>query len=343
MNQQGFRKLTRIGVFYDGNYFLHVSNYYNYVHDKRRRLSIEGLHAFIRRQVSEKENADERHCQVVDAHYFRGRLNAVEANQRPNQLYFERVFDDILMSAGVTTHYLPVKSKNGRREEKGIDVWLALEALDLAMHNKYDVIVLITSDGDYVPLVRKLNTLGVRVMALTWDFAYTDDNGRSVETRTSQDLLDEVTYPIAMYEIIDNRANRNDMIVNNLFVPERTVQPQRAAFSERRPATSSGQRFSHEEEQGHTERSVISALKNGFGFIEGNPDNIFFHYTELNGVDFNELREGDEVEFFIGTNPNGGHMAKNIRLIDEGSGHDEQYYEGEEDYSQEEDLSFDNR
>ena len=41
-------KMIKIGVFYDGNYFLHVSNYYNYDHPRQRRLSITGLHKFIK-------------------------------------------------------------------------------------------------------------------------------------------------------------------------------------------------------------------------------------------------------------------------------------------------------
>ncbi len=47
-------KLIRVGVFYDGNYFLHVSNYYNYEHIRKRRLSISGLHEFIRHQVGQE-------------------------------------------------------------------------------------------------------------------------------------------------------------------------------------------------------------------------------------------------------------------------------------------------
>ncbi len=44
----------RVGVFYDGNYLLHASNYYNYIHGRRNRLSINGLHSFIRNQFSTK-------------------------------------------------------------------------------------------------------------------------------------------------------------------------------------------------------------------------------------------------------------------------------------------------
>ena len=74
--------LTRIGVFYDGNYFLHVSNFYNYFHERKSRISISGLHHFIRNHVAQQEGTDERLCQIVDAHYFRGRLSANEASQQ---------------------------------------------------------------------------------------------------------------------------------------------------------------------------------------------------------------------------------------------------------------------
>jgi len=209
--------LTRIGVFYDGNYFLHVSNFYTYFHERKSRISISGLHHFIRNQVAQQEGTDVRLCQIVDAHYFRGRLSASEASQQGNLLFYDRMFDDILSSEGVTTHYLPVKtSQNGVRHEKGIDVLLALEAFELAFYKRLNVLVLIASDGDYVPLIRKLNTLGTRVMVLGWDFVYTNDFGKEMTTRTSQDLLEEVSYPVAMHEIIDNRLKKNEPKVLDL-------------------------------------------------------------------------------------------------------------------------------
>src|SRR5215469_5608790 len=210
-------KLTLIGIFYDGNFFFHVSNYYHYHHERRARISIGGLHAFIRQKVVECEKTtDSAFCRVVDAHYFRGRLRAADAEDR-DLLYKERVFDDVLVREGVTTHYLPLS----REGEKGIDVWLALEAYETAMHKRFDVSVLVVCDGDFLPLVRKLNTLGTRVMVLGWDFLYVDPNGVERETRTAQVLLDEVTYPIMMHRIIEDRARFKDPLVNGLFVPRK--------------------------------------------------------------------------------------------------------------------------
>lgn len=296
--------LTRVGVFYDGNYFLHVSNYYNYTHERKSRLSIAGLHHFIRNNVAQQEGTDERLCQIVDAHYFRGRLSAFDASNQGNSLYYDRVFDDILSSEGVTTHYLPVKTnQSGVRQEKGIDVWLALEAFELAFYKRFNVLVLIACDGDYVPLIRKLNTLGTRVMVLSWDFEYTNDYGKQMTTRTSQELLEEVTYPIAMHEIIDNRVKKNEPLINNLFVP----QNKERVFEKTK---------SKPEKIENENIGSILSLNNGFGFIKNPkyPKNLFFHYQSTVGVDFNDLKQGDSVVFDLDKNDKGEDVAINVKL-----------------------------
>lgn len=296
--------LTRIGVFYDGNYFLHVSNYYNYSHERKSRISVKGLHHFIRNHVAQQEGTDEQFCQIVDAHYFRGRLTAHEASRQGNALFYDRIFDDVLSSEGITTHYLPVKtSQAGVRQEKGIDVWLALEAFELAFYKRFNVLVLIASDGDYVPLIRKLNTLGTRVMVLSWDFEYTNDSGKEMITRTSQDLLEEVTYPVAMHEIIDNRVKKNEPLINNLFVPP--AKQQIFETPQEKVVTDSSLKKS----------TILKLTKSGCGFIKYPPNNLFFHYSNLVNVDFNDLKEGDNVQFSIDKNDKNEDVAKNVERV----------------------------
>jgi len=294
-------KLTRIGIFYDGNFFFHISNYYNYHHERRSRISVGGFHTFIRDEVARWEGTDTRYCQIVDAHYFRGRLRAADADNR-DILYKERVFDDVLMREGVTTHYLPLSPEG----EKGIDVWLALEAFELAIYKRFNVIALVVSDGDFLPLLRKLNTLGTRVMVLGWDFKYIDQNGNERETRTAQVLLDEATYPVMMHQVIDDRARRSDSLINGLFVPRREL------------AVVSGAPFPNVPTAGPEGKllGVIKKLKEGYGFIgpdQGGPD-IFFYYLDTIDVDFLDLRMGDKVEFMMGRNDR-GLCAKEVRAI----------------------------
>lgn len=284
----------RIGVFYDGNFLLHASNYYNYIHPEKKRLSLNGLHQFIRHRVSLESGCELIKCQISTAHYFRGRLNASDAAMRGNQLYNDRVFDDILMSEGINTHYLPLRNVQGRREERGVDVWLSLEAYELASKGDVDIIVLIVSDTDYTPLLRKIRALGIPIMLLSWEFEYvTDDNVRMV-TKTSHELLSLATYPIAMHDVIDKGLEHNDPVVRNLFVN-----------SDNNYVSSSRS----------TEISEILSLKNGFGFIKYPNNNLFFHSQDVEG-DFNDLEVGDTVEFTIEKNQQRQDVAKHVRKID---------------------------
>lgn len=289
-------KLTRIGVFYDGNYFLHVSNYYTYQHQRRARLSISGLHHFIRSEVAKYEGVDSRYCQLVDAHYFRGRLSANEAGIR-NKLLADRLFDDVLMREGIVTHYLPVTPTG----EKGIDVWLALEMLELAVYKRFSLAVLVAGDRDFVPLIRKLNTLGTRVMLLGWSFEYMDDKGEKQWTNTSQYLLNEATYPILMSDVIEDRTRKGDPLINNLFMEQResrVLTPEVLT-----PSLETSTSF----------HGKILTLKEGYGFIQcaDYPKNLFFYHSDVMNRDFNDLQLGNDVEFYAESNDK-GHVAKQI-------------------------------
>jgi len=336
-------KLVRIGIFYDGNYFLKVSNYYAYGHPRRRRISLAGLHDFIRQTVAEEEGSESRFCQIVDAHYFRGRLSAQEASQRGDTLYYDRVFDDILMSEGITTHYFPIKTyPDGSRQEKGIDVWLALEAYEQAIYKRFNVVVLIASDGDYVPLARKLNTLGTRVMVLGWDFEFTNEHNVRIVTRTSQDLLEEVTYPVQMHRLIDDRVQGNTLLVNNLFIqgePARSANRGAYTGAQQQGGYADGD-SDYDAEDDTTDTGApdpvnrayaaptadpdeevrrgtgeIVTLKSGFGFIGYPPNNLFFHATSLLNADFADLRVGDSVAFRITTGREGADIAADVELL----------------------------
>lgn len=325
-------KLTKVALFYDGNYFLHVSNYYAFNHPRNSRISLKGLHEFIRHRIASSENTEVHLTQIVDSHFFRGRISANEAQQRGNLLYYDRVFEDILMWEGVITHYLPLRHSGGRREEKGIDVWMALEAYELALLKQFDVVVLITSDGNYVPLVRKLNTLGARVMVLSWDFEFIDNEGKHVVTRTSQELLEEVTYPVQMHQLIESRYSANDEVVQNLFVRRDDTQPRPPRDAREMAELTEGRapRIDLEEDD-DAERveSYVLTLKNGYGFIKYPPNNLFFHSSDILNADFADLREGDPVDFVIGYNRDGEEIAKRVKLIFE----EEEEEEGEEDAS----------
>lgn len=218
-------KMTKIATFIDGNFFMIVSNYYKFHHDRKKYIQFGGLSEFIREEVSKQEQIDKRYCQIVEAHWFRGRFSTQQmeqstpdATQRLKQMTSERIRNDLFMYNGIVQHVYPLQydHKSGKTQEKGIDVWLALEAFELAVLKKFDVLALVAGDTDYVPLIRKLNGLGTRVMVLGWDFKYSYQGKQNI-TRTSQALLDECSYPIMMDGVINDRSNKSNPVINGLF------------------------------------------------------------------------------------------------------------------------------
>jgi len=292
------RNLTRIGVFYDGNYFTHVSNYYCYEHTKKARISIAGLHNFIKASIAKAEGKSEKLCEVVAAHYFRGRQSAQDA-QAKNALFKDRSFEDVLIKEGITTHFLPLSPEG----EKGIDVWFALEAYELALNNRFEVCALVAADGDFIPLIKKIKSIGKKVMVLGWNFEYVDSNGNSKTTKTAQQLLECATYPFIMNEIIDECILLNSVVVDNMFLKDKRKSPPSIKNSE------------SDIPQSDVQIGKIIKTIDGYGFIrpENGGEGIFFHNSDLINNDINDLSVEDIVTFNAGTNQRGA-CAKNVQL-----------------------------
>ena len=63
------------------------------------------------------------------------------------------------------------------------------------------------------------------------------------------------------------------------------------------------------------EGKIKKLTDKGFGFISvGKEKDLFFHSKALQGVRFDELREGQKVSFTEGSGPKGP-CAENVRLV----------------------------
>jgi CspA family cold shock protein len=61
---------------------------------------------------------------------------------------------------------------------------------------------------------------------------------------------------------------------------------------------------------------IVRLTDRGFGFIarEGVEKDLFFHSNELQGVKFNDLKEGDQVQFEVSEGPKGPSAVKVSRV-----------------------------
>lgn len=62
-------------------------------------------------------------------------------------------------------------------------------------------------------------------------------------------------------------------------------------------------------------QGVIRKLTDkGFGFIEGDKGDLFFHHSEVRGTSFESLREGQKVSYEVGQGKKGP-CANSVQVL----------------------------
>ncbi len=201
-----------IGVFIDGGYYAKINRALKA--QERSIIRVRALFDFISSTIAYAEDIHVSDCQITETHYFRGRFRVKEAYDK-HLLYNERKFEDTLIENDVIFHYKHLREidRDGQTEvvEKGVDVWFALEAYELATFRKFDYVVLITGDADHEMLVRKLKALKIKTVLLTWNLTDVD--------ATSPLLRDEAGQHWELSAITEENPQLKRMLLYKLREP----------------------------------------------------------------------------------------------------------------------------
>ena len=194
-----------IGIFIDGGYYAKINE--GLQKQLSMRMDIKSLFQYIREKISGAYNIPLNDIPITEAHYFRGRYRASDANEK-HLLYSERAFEDTLIENDVVFHYKHLRELekgNGVTViEKGIDVWFALATYELSTIRNFDFVILITGDADHEMLARKLNALKTKVILLTWNVG--------PQASTSKLLKEEVGWHIEL----SNECNVDKTLINKI-------------------------------------------------------------------------------------------------------------------------------
>ena len=193
------RAICRLGVFYDGSFFSYAQNYY-YHQRKIGWLRFPELHRFLEKYVGLREQGFASY-KVVYAAWHQGLFTSKDATADHLKRDRDRYHD--MMHAGVDPKYLPMSQKQG---EKGVDVALAVDALQVGLGRMIDVAVLVTGDGDFVPLVRALNKQSVRVLAAYFAFEAADGSKSFINDR----LLTAANYAVDIDALGSSKEHKQD-------------------------------------------------------------------------------------------------------------------------------------
>ena len=299
----GIRKnKTSVAVFYDGNYISRVSKYYGSNNIVKYRLNISALHRYILGEVSEIANEMLSDTFVSSAHFYRNRHSASDAINRKNQLYRDRIYDDLLREENVEGHYISFSTTTPFQDDAYICSWLSLDLLDEHNTKDFDFVVLIAGDSNYIPLMNKLKSKGIDTMVVGWDIMMC--GGNTIDIKTDEKLFAVADHSVVINVALDQTPEKLSKLLTPIASRDQEIKQEIKEDNE--PIAEKN------DDDGEIEIGEIMTLKNSYGFIRFPNNNLFFRSQDYTG-DFSALTIGETVEFVIIQTEDGENVAKKVQ------------------------------
>ena len=146
---------NRVAIYFDGSNFYHKL--------KSNQINIKNISRFDYREFS-KWLARER--KIVSCRYYVGVVRAKEGDTRAQMLRKnqQKFFAHLTSKKqGFVVKRGDLIKNGGCYHEKGVDVKIAVDLLVGAYENIFDTAILVSSDNDLVPAIKKVKSLGKQV------------------------------------------------------------------------------------------------------------------------------------------------------------------------------------
>jgi len=109
--------------------------------------------------------------------YFYTAYNPYDEEDRREMMKFLRVLE----SGGFSVKAVPLRLREGRLVEKGVDVALVTDMLLLAFNNAYDTAILVSGDADFVEAVKSIKSMGKRVEVAMFSHIVSEELKRNAD------------------------------------------------------------------------------------------------------------------------------------------------------------------
>ncbi|MET8146210.1 NYN domain-containing protein [Sphaerisporangium sp. NPDC005288] len=157
----------RLGVLYDGGWFMHLWQYVADDSKWKKKLSFGGIHDLMCWYLHKELGTPLADLSVTEAHYVLGKPAKTDyrlsgGSRRPVGV-MSNTWDRVLRKEGIIRHDVACTDESGNGEA-GADVELALLAYELTIARKIDVAILVTGDADFLPLIYRLQERDIRVI-----------------------------------------------------------------------------------------------------------------------------------------------------------------------------------
>ena len=210
--------VLRVGFFLDGYTLKKVNEYYLRYHRYHSRLDFRALKNWVR-DYTVRLFGNEGCPIEIESHYYHPYARFTDVAEAPGDGKMDR-FEKQLVRAGFEFHYnLPEAVA-----KMGPNMLLVEDAYLYAYYRKIDVLVLLSTQGQYSTLPERLKREGVPTLLMGWNFMYEKDDS-TVYWRTDTCLRELCGYYVAMEQVAEKFPPRRFAPRNLFLVPFSSRSP----------------------------------------------------------------------------------------------------------------------
>lgn len=213
--------VLRVGFFLDGYTLKKVNEYYLKYHRYHARLDFKALKGWVR-DYSVRLLGKEACPVEVEAHYYHPYVRSTDVAEMSLGDGMDR-FEKQLTLAGFEFHY----NRPEDVDKMGPNMQLVEDAYLYAFYHKIDVLVLLSTQGQYSTLPERLKREGVPMLLLGWNFMYEKDNMK-VCWKTDPGLRELSGYYVAMEDVAEKYPPRHG-VARNLFMLPYSSRPSQSS------------------------------------------------------------------------------------------------------------------
>jgi len=188
--------ILHVGFFLDGYTLKKVNEYYLKHHRYHARLDFKSLKGWVRDYAMRLFGHDGSLVEM-ESHYYHPYAKLADSGESSYGSGIDR-FERQLALAGFEVHYnLPEDV-----DKAGPNMHLIEDAYLYACYHKIDVLVLLSTQGQYSTLPERLKREGVPTLLLGWNFVY-EKNNSTIYWRTDSCLRELSGYYVAMEQVAE--------------------------------------------------------------------------------------------------------------------------------------------
>ena len=204
--------VLRVGFFLDGYTLKKVNEYYLKYHRYHARLDFKELKGWARDYAVRLFGREG--CPVeLESHYYHPYVKKVDSINSYVGDGMDRLERQLAL-AGFEVHYnLPEDA-----EKLGPNMQLIEDAYLCAFYHKIDVLVLLSTQGQYSTLPERLRREGVPMLLLGWNFVYEKGNTK-IYWKTDPCLRELSGYYVAMEDVAEKYPPRHCAEKNLFMLP----------------------------------------------------------------------------------------------------------------------------